>query len=829
VIRAIARAEPVAPPVVLAPGTRVGPYEVGDVLGRGGMAVVYRAVDTRLGRKAALKILRASLAGQLRSGRMLREARSAAAASHPNVATVYEVGEANGLRYIAMELVEGTNLRNRLTAGALGLDEGRRLAREIALGLASAHRQGVVHRDLKPENVMLGHGGGVKIVDFGLAKLRAPLDDAQDTQTLEGTVMGTPGHMAPEQLAGKPTDARTDVYAFGIVMHELLTGTRPSLLGDGAAIADERLAAIVRRCVASAPEDRWANAGEIVDALDASPVRPDRPVRWRWWVTAGVLACGAVAASVLAAQRSAPDGAAPAPIARPPGMPFGALQPVTSNPQALAEYNGAMADLRDAVRNPQLGLLRAIALDPDFAAAQLRLAFATWQPSSTRAYREAARRRDRLDARDLELLAADEPLELSNPPDYAEGERRFRALLARRGDDPEVRVRLALLLTLEHEFDKARAEYAALEQLDPTIATAQSGLGDLLRRIDPDESERHYRTCMARWPMAAACLMGVARARGAHGECSAYFDLMKRVVVITPDDPLARRRLLESMLAAGSGEDAARAEVQMQVDLFGKLSPSLPVRADLERALRFGAFDDAQADLERLQSQLSARGISGLAFLTARLAVLEEIGDEAGAVAFLRRYVGYRAARAPLLFDAIAIAGLHRHRAMSDEAIAALRDRWRADSVESSPQAWESSIRYDAALASTPAHAQAALARIDLAKVPPVLDPELGLILGRVLLLAGRTEDARTRLQAAATTCLFTGGGDVETHALDRVRAALDLGRAREALHDAPGACAAYQSVIDRWGGARPRSATATTARDARRRLHCPAPPDGAR
>jgi tetratricopeptide (TPR) repeat protein len=507
-------------------------------------------------------------------------------------------------------------------------------------------------------------------------------------------------------------------------------------------------------------------------------------------------------------------------------MPFGALHPVTSNPEALAEYSHAMTDLRDGIRNPQLGLIRATTLDPDFAAAQLRLAFATWQPASTHNYREAVRRRDRLDARDLEFLVAEEPLELSSPPDYAESERRFRALLARRGDDPEVRLRLALLLTLAHEFDRARAEYVALENLDPTIATAQNGLGDLLRTIDLDESERHYRTCVEKWPMAAACLMGMARASGARGQCSVYFDLMKRVVVITPDDPLTRRRLLEAMLAAGRGEDEARSEVQTQIELFSKLSQSLPARADLERALRFGAFDDAQADFEQLQAQLSAIGQPSIRFLTARLAVLEEIGDEAGASAFLRRYAGYRAARSPLLFDATAISALRRHGVMSLELATALRETWRAESMP--PVGWEGSIRFDAALASTPAEAQAALARIDLSKVPAVLDPEIGLVLGRVLLLAGRAAEARTRLQGAASTCLFTGRGDAETHAMDRVRAAFELGRASEVLHDIAGACAAYRSVIDRWGHARPRSSTAAQARDAHDRLHCPAAPGDA-
>lgn len=200
--------------------------------------------------------------------------------------------------------------------------------------------------------------------------------------------------------------------------------------------------------------------------------------------------------------------------------------------------------------------------------------------------------------------------------------------------------------------------------------------------------------------------MGLARVRGTRGECPAYFDLMKRVVVLIPDDPIARRWLLEALLAAGHGEDEARAEIQLQTDLFGKLGPHVALRGDLERALRFGAFDDAQTDFEKFQATLAEGGSSSLAFLTARLAVFEEIGDEAGAAALLRRFVGYRAARSPMRFDAIAISGLRRHRVMTPAAITALRDTWRADTERGKPLVWDGAIPFAAALASTPAEAQ---------------------------------------------------------------------------------------------------------------------------
>jgi len=280
-LRDVARMDSRTPPISLVPGARLGPYRVVDLLGRGGMGVVYRAVDTRLSREVALKVLPGSVAGDERRRRFLREARSAAAINHPNVATIYEVGEVDDHVFLAMELVEGETLRVRIAAGALGIDEGARIAREIARGLAPAHAKGIVHRDLKPENVMLTALGDVKVLDFGLAKLRAPSGGTPDeslahreTETREGAVMGTPAYMAPEQAMGAAVDARADVFALGIVLYEMVTGVRPALLGGGPVVEDDHLATIVRRCIASAQSDRFADASEVLGAFDARSSQP---------------------------------------------------------------------------------------------------------------------------------------------------------------------------------------------------------------------------------------------------------------------------------------------------------------------------------------------------------------------------------------------------------------------------------------------------------------------------------------------------------------------------------------------------------------------------
>ena len=202
------------------------------------MGVVYRAEDETLRRTVALKLLSDTGGDEETRQRFLREARSAAAITHPNVATVYQVGEADGRPYIAMELVEGESLRTRLGRGRLDVAAARELATQMARGLAAAHGKGIVHRDLKPENVMITPEGVVKLLDFGLAKpaTERVISGTTDvglakTETLvtsdAGRVMGTAEYMSPEQAVGEPLDVRSDVFSFGVVLYEMLAGSRP--------------------------------------------------------------------------------------------------------------------------------------------------------------------------------------------------------------------------------------------------------------------------------------------------------------------------------------------------------------------------------------------------------------------------------------------------------------------------------------------------------------------------------------------------------------------------------------------------------------------------
>jgi Tol biopolymer transport system component/predicted Ser/Thr protein kinase len=300
-------------------GCRLGPYEVRDRIGTGGMGEVYRARDTRLERDIAIKVLPGTAAGDdERRRRLEREARSAAALNHPNIATVYEIGEHEGILYIAMELIEGRTLKDRLATGPLSVPELLALAVQIARGLAKAHGAGIVHRDLKPGNLMVTGDGLVKILDFGLAR-RAPRAAGPGSGiTREGAVLGTVEYMSPEQATARPIDHRSDQFALGAILYEMATGRRtferatiPQTLAaviEGEPVPVRKvnpgipveLAAIVERCLAKDPERRFEETADLARALElasATAAATGRPARG-WWMT-GLAAVALVAALAL--------------------------------------------------------------------------------------------------------------------------------------------------------------------------------------------------------------------------------------------------------------------------------------------------------------------------------------------------------------------------------------------------------------------------------------------------------------------------------------------------------------------------------------------------
>ncbi|HSP90025.1 MAG TPA: protein kinase [Vicinamibacterales bacterium] len=268
----------------LAAGTRLGPYEVLAKLGEGGMGEVYQARDTRLGRLAALKVIRGDwVADPDRHRRFVREAQSASALNHPGILTISEIDAAGGLDFIAMEYVAGGTLSDILRDGPVGQDRALRIAAQIADALEAAHAASIVHRDLKPSNIMVAAGDRVKVVDFGLAKLVAAsaADETTEALTLQGQAVGTTPYMSPEQAAGRPVDGRSDLFSLGVVLYEMLAGRRPfegdSVAGTLAAILRDDPAPIggitpeaervLGRCLRKDRAERFQSAAELRGAL----------------------------------------------------------------------------------------------------------------------------------------------------------------------------------------------------------------------------------------------------------------------------------------------------------------------------------------------------------------------------------------------------------------------------------------------------------------------------------------------------------------------------------------------------------------------------------
>jgi serine/threonine protein kinase len=277
---------------MLPPGARLGPYEIVTQIGSGGMGEVYRARDPRLGRDVAVKILSPHLASEDSRRRFEREARAAAALSHPNIVTIYDVGELEGLLYIAMEFLEGHTLRQMAASGAMPINRLLKIAIHVAAGLVAAHERRIIHRDLKPENIIVSPEDTAKILDFGIAK--AELSARRQSgltpstfRTLSDVILGTAGYMSPEQARGRAVDYRSDQFAFGAILYELATGRRAFQRASPieaalAVIADEpepldRLAVnlppplqwMIERCLAKNPDDRYPSTRDLHHELVA--------------------------------------------------------------------------------------------------------------------------------------------------------------------------------------------------------------------------------------------------------------------------------------------------------------------------------------------------------------------------------------------------------------------------------------------------------------------------------------------------------------------------------------------------------------------------------
>jgi eukaryotic-like serine/threonine-protein kinase len=550
-------------------GSTLGRYRILSRLGQGGMGVVYLAHDEVLKRDVALKVLPEDMgSNEERRQRFLREARSAAGVTHPCIAAIYDVAEEDGRLLLAMELVEGATVRDRLNAVLLPVEEVSRIALDIAKGIARAHEKGLVHRDLKPENVMLTRDGMVKILDFGLAKRVMGVEelsalstaDAPTLQTEAGRVMGTPAYMSPEQASGLPVDLRTDVFALGVMFYEMAAGRRPF---QGATVVDI-LAAIARdvppplrdirpeispsferavhRCLEKRAADRFSTAGELVAALGGTNSTPHAVV-----ASGGALTSLASAPTETSGRATVPE----LPADRRHTRKLGALVAVGAVVLAAGALGLTMRGVRTTTAPAASASASASVSDAPTAVAITSLP----RPRSANA---------------LAVAAHEEGIAALRLADWNTAILSFRKALALDPDLVETGVHLVLMsryMTNEQTVEEFRALYrrvaAARSRLSPRDVAAVEAMDPFLLRDPPDV------------PAMRARLLEAHR-RFPHDAELAFF------AAIATDDHEEQLRLANAALALDPGYlDALQSRYRM-TDALGRTVES---RSDLDRCI----------------------------------------------------------------------------------------------------------------------------------------------------------------------------------------------------------------------------------------------------
>lgn len=518
-------------------GETLGPYRVTRRIGSGGMGVVYQAHDTRLERTVALKLLAPSAShSAIAKERLIREARAASALDHPNVCTVYDIGEADGQVFVVMAYYQGETLDAIIRRGSLTPERALDLVGQIGRGLERAHQAGVVHRDLKPSNVLVTEHGEVKILDFGIAKMAGSLG-----LTRTGQAPGTPQYMAPEQAAGDPVDQRADVWALGVIAYELLCGERPfsgmtgvemgmAVLHQTPRRLDARssdvarpIADAVERALAKIPADRWPTAAAFLEALGLSmtsvgAVVTERPTRRfrRSWIVAGVAAIVAAAIGLTMVLGGGGDFA----------LPRSAYRHWSEGQQAFERY-WRPGHLDQAVEAFEL----AIAADDDYAPGYAALARALWR-----------RWRGTRDAQWLDQALANAERAVALDPLLTDG-----------------RVTLGLIQLARGDHEEARSLFDEVLMRDPANADAQRGLGDLASAEgDLPAAEAAYREAVRLRPndLELTSLQGTIHYRS--GRYDAASEAFAREIEIDPESSSGYKNLAAVEHMRGRYGEAAR-------------------------------------------------------------------------------------------------------------------------------------------------------------------------------------------------------------------------------------------------------------------------------
>jgi serine/threonine-protein kinase len=868
---------------------RVAHFRILGKLGQGGMGVVYRAEDEKLRRPVAIKLLQDTSGDEERRQRFLREARSAASITHPNVAVVHAVDEADGRIYIAMELVEGEDLRHRLDRGRLDLATARDLAGQIARGLAAAHDKGIVHRDLKPENVMITPAGVVKLLDFGLAKGggatpasgRSEAEQAR-TETVvtseSGRIMGTPAYMSPEQAAGKALDVRSDVFSFGIVLYEMLSGVRPfggestaavlaAVLRDepaplrtraGAAGVDAATEAVVMRCLAKRPGERFGSAAEIVAALSAqAPASAATKAKSRVGVAAAAAVVAAVAAVGSVALLRGSHAVAAAPVASaassPSPSPDGAAPAVgladlpasaTKSDEARALFRKAMT-LMAAGRDAIPDLDAALVADPSFASAALQRAYRGSRyarpltAADRKAMTTAQARRDDLSPRDRALLDALAPA-FRDPPDWRETEARLRAFVDARPADVEGWDALAVLAMKRGHLREGAASFERAAALDPRNALGHSTWARALWVLgDRDGAARVIADCLARSPLNVGCRQTAMGFASAHGDCAEVDRVAREMTAIDQDSTVSWAARETGAAALGASEEAiAEIAAAGRSHLPEAQRPNAERLAALDRAWRAGDLASFirvtdEAVRNPPPGDFDAHTLSNLEL--GRVRALWQTGDRAGSARAAEAFL----ARLPALpvpehvqddpTPDLLVSAFDGGR-LDAATFRVRRAAWiAAQRARQDDEAWTNdrlvvwARAYDVPGEPTRAQADEALAALrDLGGAPGdswLPDSQWGVVfgdyvgesIGALLLGARQLDEAEKVLTDATRQCSRR----------PKVRAQELLARTYEEKGDVARACQAYAEVLRTWAKPVPRSVTVEEARARAKKLGC--------
>jgi len=857
------------------------------------MGEVYRAVDTTLQRRVALKVL-VSAGGQAEdqtrkaAARLLREARSAASFDHPNVVSVFDASEADGYVFIAMEYVSGEPLLSYLGSERVPVQRRLRWLFDVAIALGASHRAGLVHRDVKPANVMVREDGVVKVLDFGIAKdvdpTLAPDESAEDvtltpdvatqadhvaTLTGEGQIVGTPAYMAPEQLVGKPVDARTDQFAWGVLAYEVLCGDRPwdtsdvrqayvamhagpppGLVGrvPGLPAAVERA---VLRAVSADSLDRFPSMEAL--ALELEPYAERRSASSAQLETVQRAATGpqdlpTERLEELSGADALPAGAAPAaprrrrlvlpavaavvvPLAVGLGLWLsGRSAPVVAaSPEARAAYESALRLHRDGFPyQADQALQRALSLDGQLAAGHLRRSAIGIVESSLKGrlhYRKAHVLRDLLSDADRALVEAIDPFFRARA-DLPEVEARLARVVEAQAEDPFVRLLLGAVQLDLGRHTEAEATARATLGLDGAYVPARRLLAQARwRRGEVDGTLETLGECLEALPHAVSCLAMRARIRSRTGDCRGMEGDARAGIGVAPDNPQAHLSLASALLGRGAPTDSVAEALRIHLRLLPEAErrQRSPLHAYAEAVLRgdLEAADEALRTWDASLAEESARE-ARVQPAVYRASLLVEMGrpDEAAAVArqTLSRLEGWtenplgRFHSSRMWFANL----LYRTGHLSHGDLHARRSEWLAavgDQLVGRQARDSHHIRWMVAYGTG---ATAEDATFALTQLPSSLrlprdnerNPAFEKAVGRVYLAAGHPREARQWLELASRSC------GAATAPRGAIRLAWLLGRAREETGDVTGALEAYTVVLRRWGSARPRSVTAEAARE---------------